>query len=187
MPNYPYNTVGGCCSPYASNGPSLYGGDNGASAGCNDNNPDYSGCEGNDVWDVIWNDELDWDDDLLNLFNIPKSMLPEVKQSSDYYGDTDPDIFSKSIPIGGIAGDQQSALFGQMCVNPGMVKNTYGTGCFLIMNTGSQAIKSKNNLSQKFYSCSFSCNNKHIFYCFRSYNMDNWIFYAIKTHNRKNI
>ena len=73
-------------------------------------------------------------------------MLPEVKQSSDYYGDTDPDIFSKSIPIGGIAGDQQSALFGQMCVNPGMVKNTYGTGCFLIMNTGSQAIKSKNNL-----------------------------------------
>ena len=90
--------------------------------------------------------ELDWDDDLLNLFNIPKSMLPEVKQSSDYYGDTDPDIFSKSIPIGGIAGDQQSALFGQMCVNPGMVKNTYGTGCFLIMNTGSQAIKSKNNL-----------------------------------------
>ena len=90
--------------------------------------------------------ELDWDDDLLNLFNIPKSMLPEVKQSSDYYGDTDPDIFSKPIPIGGIAGDQQSALFGQMCVNPGMVKNTYGTGCFLIMNTGSQAIKSKNNL-----------------------------------------
>jgi len=90
--------------------------------------------------------ELDWDDDLLNLFNIPKSMLPEVKQSSDYYGDTDPEIFSKSIPIGGIAGDQQSALFGQMCVNPGMVKNTYGTGCFLIMNTGSKAIKSKNNL-----------------------------------------
>ena len=67
-----------------------------------------------------------------NLFNIPKSMLPEVKQSSDYYGDTDPDIFSKSIPIGGIAGDQQSALFGQMCVNPGMVKNTYGTGCFFL-------------------------------------------------------
>lgn len=90
--------------------------------------------------------ELDWDNDLLNLFNIPKSMLPEVKQSSDYYGDTDPEIFSKSIPIGGIAGDQQSALFGQMCVNPGMVKNTYGTGCFLIMNTGSKAIKSKNNL-----------------------------------------
>tara|TARA_B100001057_G_scaffold344858_1_gene345920 strand:- start:4496 stop:5992 length:1497 start_codon:yes stop_codon:yes gene_type:complete len=90
--------------------------------------------------------ELDWDDDLLNLFNIPKSMLPEVKQSSDYYGDTDPEIFNKSIPIGGIAGDQQSALFGQMCVHPGMVKNTYGTGCFLIMNTGSQAIKSKNNL-----------------------------------------
>ena len=90
--------------------------------------------------------ELDWDDDLLNLFNIPKSMLPEVKQSSDYYGDTDPEIFNKSIPIGGIAGDQQSSLFGQMCVHPGMVKNTYGTGCFLIMNTGSQAIKSKNNL-----------------------------------------
>lgn len=90
--------------------------------------------------------ELDWDGDLLNLFNIPKNMLPEVKQSSDYYGVTDPDLFGKSIPIGGIAGDQQSALFGQMCVNPGMVKNTYGTGCFLIMNTGSEAIKSKNNL-----------------------------------------
>jgi glycerol kinase len=90
--------------------------------------------------------ELDWDDDLLNLFNIPKSMLPDVKQSSDYYGNTDPDIFSKAIPIGAIAGDQQSALFGQMCVNPGMVKNTYGTGCFLMMNTGSQAIKSKNKL-----------------------------------------
>ena len=90
--------------------------------------------------------ELDWDNDLLNLFNIPKSMLPDVRQSSDYYGNTDPDIFSKAIPIGAIAGDQHSALFGQMCVNPGMVKNTYGTGCFLMMNTGSQAIKSKNKL-----------------------------------------
>ena len=90
--------------------------------------------------------ELDWDDDLLNLFNIPKSMLPEVKQSSDYYGDTDPDIFSKSIPIGGIAGDQQSALFGQMCVNPGMVKNTYGTGCFLLINIGNKFRLSSNKL-----------------------------------------
>jgi glycerol kinase len=89
---------------------------------------------------------LDWDDELLDLFNIPREMLPEVKQSSDDFGKTDASLFGGAIPIGGIAGDQQSALFGQMCTEPGMVKNTYGTGCFLIMNTGDQAIKSKYKL-----------------------------------------
>lgn len=89
---------------------------------------------------------LDWDDDLLELFNIPRQMLPEVKQSSDDFGKTDASLFGVEIPIGGIAGDQQSALFGQMCTEPGMVKNTYGTGCFIIMNTGKEAIESKHKL-----------------------------------------
>lgn len=90
--------------------------------------------------------ELDWDNDLLELFNIPRQMLPEVKQSSDDFGKTSASLFGHEIPIGGIAGDQQSALFGQMCTEPGMVKNTYGTGCFIIMNTGKEAIKSKYKL-----------------------------------------
>ena len=89
---------------------------------------------------------LDWDDDLLKLFNIPRSILPEVKQSSEVYGETATTLFSTKIPIAGIAGDQQAALFGQMCTQPGMVKNTYGTGCFLLMNTGKEAVSSKNNL-----------------------------------------
>ena len=89
---------------------------------------------------------LEWDDDLLELFNIPKSILPEVKQSSEVYGETATTLFSTKIPIAGIAGDQQAALFGQMCTSPGMVKNTYGTGCFLLMNTGKEAVSSKNNL-----------------------------------------
>lgn len=89
---------------------------------------------------------LDWDDELLELFNIPKSMLPEVKQSSEPYGHTAKEHFGAEIPISGIAGDQQSALFGQMCIEPGMVKNTYGTGCFMVMNTGSEVIKSKHKL-----------------------------------------
>ncbi|MDM1557140.1 glycerol kinase GlpK [Chryseobacterium indologenes] len=89
---------------------------------------------------------LEWDQDLLNLFNIPKAILPEVKQSSEIYGETATTLFSTKIPIAGIAGDQQAALFGQMCINPGMVKNTYGTGCFLLMNTGKEAVSSKNNL-----------------------------------------
>lgn len=89
---------------------------------------------------------LDWDDELLELFNIPKSMLPEVKQSSELYGHTAKEHFGAEIPIAGIAGDQQSALFGQMCIEPGMVKNTYGTGCFMVMNTGSEVIKSKHKL-----------------------------------------
>ncbi|WP_431611741.1 glycerol kinase GlpK [Chryseobacterium sp. 'Rf worker isolate 10'] len=89
---------------------------------------------------------LEWDNDLLELFNIPKAILPEVKQSSEIYGETATTLFSTKIPIAGIAGDQQAALFGQMCTTPGMVKNTYGTGCFLLMNTGNEAVSSKNNL-----------------------------------------
>ncbi|MDW9380793.1 glycerol kinase GlpK [Chryseobacterium sp. JV558] len=89
---------------------------------------------------------LEWDNDLLELFNIPKAILPTVKQSSEVYGETATTLFSTKIPIAGIAGDQQAALFGQMCTTPGMVKNTYGTGCFLLMNTGTEAVTSKNNL-----------------------------------------
>ncbi len=87
-----------------------------------------------------------WDDDLLKIFEIPKSMLPEVKQSSEIFGTTSAALFSSEISIGGVAGDQNSALFGQMCTAPGMVKNTYGTGCFMLMNIGDKPILSKNNL-----------------------------------------
>ncbi len=89
---------------------------------------------------------MDWDQELLELFNIPKSMLPEVRQSSEVYGHTKSSFFDTKIPISGIAGDQQAALFGQMCTKPGMVKNTYGTGCFMLMNIGEKPIVSKNNL-----------------------------------------
>ena len=89
---------------------------------------------------------LDWDDELLELFDIPKSMLPEVKASSEVYGHTSDGLFAANIPIAGIAGDQQAALFGQMCTQQGMVKNTYGTGCFMLMNIGEEPIVSKNNL-----------------------------------------
>jgi glycerol kinase len=87
-----------------------------------------------------------WDDELLKLFDIPKSVLPEVKASSKIYGTTGNIVPEIKLPIAGIAGDQQAALFGQMCTQPGMVKNTYGTGCFMLMNTGTKAIASKNNL-----------------------------------------
>ncbi|HEU5167392.1 MAG TPA: glycerol kinase GlpK [Chitinophagaceae bacterium] len=87
-----------------------------------------------------------WDEDLLKLFNIPPSVLPEVKASSKIYGTTASAVPEIKLPIAGIAGDQQAALFGQMCTSPGMVKNTYGTGCFMLMNTGAKAIASKNNL-----------------------------------------
>ncbi|MCC5913883.1 MAG: glycerol kinase GlpK [Balneolaceae bacterium] len=89
---------------------------------------------------------MDWDDEILKLFNIPKSLLPEVKQSSEVYGKTKTTLFASKIPIAGIAGDQQAALFGQMCTEKGMVKNTYGTGCFMLMNIGDKPIKSENNL-----------------------------------------
>ena len=89
---------------------------------------------------------LDWDQELLDLFKIPRSMMPEVKSSSEVYGHTKTTIFAHKVPISGIAGDQQAALFGQMCIEPGMVKNTYGTGCFLLMNSGEKPILSQNNL-----------------------------------------
>jgi glycerol kinase len=88
---------------------------------------------------------LQWDEELLKIFDIPASILPEVKSSSEPYGNTD-GCFSSSIPVAGIAGDQQAALFGQMCVEPGMVKNTYGTGCFMVMNIGTRPIESKSKL-----------------------------------------
>ena len=89
---------------------------------------------------------LQWDDELLQLMNIPKAMLPEVRSSSEVYGHTQQILTSAQIPVSGIAGDQQAALFGQMCTQSGMVKNTYGTGCFMLMNTGDSPIESKNNL-----------------------------------------
>ena len=89
---------------------------------------------------------LDWDDELLALFGIPRSMMPDVRSSSEVYGTTKTTIFAHKVPIAGIAGDQQAALFGQLCVEPGAVKNTYGTGCFLLMNSGEKPIVSANNL-----------------------------------------
>ncbi len=89
---------------------------------------------------------LDWDDDLLSLFDIPKSMLPEVHPSSYLFGYTSEKILGDRIPIAGVAGDQQSALFGHLCTNKGDVKNTYGTGCFLLMNTGDELVNSKHGL-----------------------------------------
>jgi glycerol kinase len=89
---------------------------------------------------------LQWDTELLSLLDIPASVLPEVKSSSEIYGHTNQLFTNHEIPIAGIAGDQQSALFGQMCTVPGMVKNTYGTGCFMLMHTGEKAVSSKNNL-----------------------------------------
>lgn len=89
---------------------------------------------------------LQWDEDILKLLDIPASMLPEVKPSSCIYGESDPSYFGGSIPISGAAGDQQSALFGQICFQPGEAKNTYGTGCFLLMNTGEKPVFSDNGL-----------------------------------------
>lgn len=89
---------------------------------------------------------LQWDKDLLELFGIPESMMPKVCSSSEVYGHTKTTIFAHQVPIAGIAGDQQAALFGQMCTEPGSIKNTYGTGCFMLMNSGTRPIKSSNNL-----------------------------------------
>jgi glycerol kinase len=88
---------------------------------------------------------LSWDKDLLTLFDIPESLLPEVRSSSEVYGST-VNLFDVPVKIAGIGGDQQAALFGQMCTEPGMVKNTYGTGCFMVMNIGTRPVRSKNNL-----------------------------------------
>jgi glycerol kinase len=87
-----------------------------------------------------------WDDEILKKLRVPPSLLPQVKSSSEIYAETDPDLFGAPIPIAGDAGDQQAALFGQACFKPGMMKNTYGTGCFLLMNTGTQADASKTGL-----------------------------------------
>jgi glycerol kinase len=88
-----------------------------------------------------------WDDELLRLFNIPRSLLPEVRSSSEVYGETEQGMFGgRGVPIAGIAGDQQAALFGQLCLQPGQAKTTYGTGCFMLQSTGQQALTSKNRL-----------------------------------------
>jgi glycerol kinase len=88
----------------------------------------------------------DWDPELLAALDVPATVLPTVRDSSEVYGETDADLLGSAIPVAGIAGDQQAALFGQMCVQSGMSKNTYGTGCFLLMNTGSEAVTSDNGL-----------------------------------------
>lgn len=89
---------------------------------------------------------LNWDDDMLEMMNIPRSMMPDVKSSSEVYDHTNTTFFASKVPIAGIAGDQQAALFGQLCTEEGMVKNTYGTGCFILKNTGEKPFFSKNNL-----------------------------------------
>jgi len=104
---------------------------------------DYSNASRTLIFNIY---KLDWDKELLDILDIPRAMLPEVKDSSGVFGMTDPKIFGKSIPIAGVAGDQQAATFGQGCFKPGMVKNTYGTGCFILMNTGDKGVKSKNGL-----------------------------------------
>ena len=90
--------------------------------------------------------EEQWDDELLDILDVPRSMLPEVRSSSEVYGQTAGDMFGTPVPVAGIAGDQQSALFGQVCTEPGMGKNTYGTGAFMLMNTGDKPVKSENDL-----------------------------------------
>ena len=104
---------------------------------------DYSNASRTMLYNIF---DLKWDEEILERMDIPVSMLPEVKPSSCVYGETDPSIFGAPIPIGGAAGDQQAALFGQTCFQPGMAKNTYGTGCFLLMNTGTKPVMSENGL-----------------------------------------
>ncbi len=104
---------------------------------------DYTNASRTMLFDIH---RLDWDDEILEYFHIPKSMLPKVHPSSFVYGSTDPSVLGGGIPIAGAAGDQQAALFGQCCFSKGDVKNTYGTGCFLLMNTGHEAIDSKSGL-----------------------------------------
>ena len=90
--------------------------------------------------------KLDWDEEILSKLDIPRKLLPKLKPSSCIFGYTDKEIFGREIPIAGVAGDQQAALFGQCGFGPGDVKNTYGTGCFLLMNTGVDSIKSEHGL-----------------------------------------
>ncbi len=89
---------------------------------------------------------MDWDDELLEILGVPRVMLPQVRPSSEIYGETDPEWLGRSVPIAGLAGDQQAATFGQACFEPGSAKNTYGTGCFLLLNTGDRPVRSANNL-----------------------------------------
>jgi glycerol kinase len=88
----------------------------------------------------------DWDDELLGVLEVPRAVLPQIRSSSEVYGETERGVFDSAVPIAGIAGDQQAALFGQNCFSRGFAKNTYGTGCFMLMNLGSQAVASKNQL-----------------------------------------
>lgn len=104
---------------------------------------DYSNASRTMLFNIT---ELRWDEEILRELDIPACMLPEALPSSHFYGETTPDLFGGRIPIAGAAGDQQSALFGQTCFQPGQAKNTYGTGCFLLMNTGSQPVFSQNGL-----------------------------------------
>jgi len=104
---------------------------------------DYSNASRTMLYNI---QELKWDEELLKLFDIPSSILPKVVNSSELYANSDSSIFGSEIPISGIAGDQQAALFGQNCIRPGMAKNTYGTGCFMLMNTGCEKIDSKTGL-----------------------------------------
>src|SRR6202011_277308 len=87
-----------------------------------------------------------WDDDLLALFRVPRAILPEVRDSAAEFGIAAPEHFGAALPIRGIAGDQQAALIGQACFQPGMVKSTYGTGCFILLNTGDQPVASRHKL-----------------------------------------
>jgi glycerol kinase len=104
---------------------------------------DYSNASRTLIYNIH---SLDWDDELLAILGIPRRMLPEVRPSSEVYGQTAADVFGGPIPIAGVAGDQQAATFGQACFEPGMAKNTYGTGCFMLMNTGEKPFESRNNL-----------------------------------------
>ena len=104
---------------------------------------DYSNASRTMLYNIF---ELKWDEEILRRLNIPASMLPTVMPSSCVYGETDPSVFGAPIKIGGAAGDQQAALFGQTCFGPGMAKNTYGTGCFMLMNTGDKPVISRNGL-----------------------------------------
>jgi len=105
---------------------------------------DYTNASRTMIYNIF---DLEWDQEMLDILEIPESMLPEVKQSSEVYAETvDYHFFGQNVPIAGIAGDQQAATFGQVCYEKGMAKNTYGTGCFMLMNTGEKAVKSENGL-----------------------------------------
>jgi glycerol kinase len=104
---------------------------------------DYSNASRTLIYNIH---QLDWDDELLRILDIPRGMLPEVRSSSEVYGQTAAKLFGSPIPIAGAAGDQQAATFGQACFSPGSAKNTYGTGCFLLLNTGEKPVASQNNM-----------------------------------------